>query len=83
MDRRRQVKTSGVVSSLGTRASKSGTQLADAGREPRRKPSRHRQCLPSGMIARLTRFDLSIWEMLAAAVVLGLVAAAFVAVPVG
>lgn len=34
------------------------------------------------MIARLRRFDLTVWEMLAVATVLGLVAAALIAVPV-
>lgn len=35
------------------------------------------------MIARIQRLDLTVWEMLAVAVAAGLVAAAFVAIPVG
>ena len=34
------------------------------------------------MIARIQRLDLTVWEMLAVAVAVGLVAAAFVAIPV-
>ena len=44
---------------------------------------RHRLCWEKRMITRLQRLDLSLWEMVAVAFVVGLVAAAFVALPVG
>lgn len=71
-----------MVSIFGTVASKSRTFPAGSSPKSKRKPLRHRHCWLLGMIARIQRLDLTVWEMLAVAVAVGLVAAAFVAIPV-